>query len=560
MAREVLNNGDEAEIFRTKLNDNFDEIYGRSVSPENFGGVGDAETNDRQAIRDALSEPTRFFSTYATDNSLIPTSGQATFIQGNGPTTGLTRLTGGQSGTAYLLGGTGPVRVSDISITAPVDVTAGLFAFIVPPAANNVVLENVTIDGNVDVVDGARNWFFGIAHWTSDTTSGFTIDKCDITRTAYLFLKDNTAPANNSRIKITNSRLDEMVETPLLFNSPDAASSIVDIGVVNNSIGSVDSNSGTLKHRGTFAGNVQGGRVVANYFHGEGNEAWRMEEGAKYHTISLNIAKLTGEHGIETIYNDVDFTGTPGVTTFVGNVLAADVAATGYGLAFNETVDSQPALRSSVALGNILEGWDAGINWARGSETNVSAHNIVKDSPVGLRFNAPFLGQRETTLVDTPIPIETVRGGLTGAIHIRSEDNAIPSPITKFVQRASGSATTPTGIDRLTWETGRFTLATGIQTFDLFPLGYYIHCSATFIYTQESTSHRVSRGTLSWDGTTLTYTEALARGTGVVSASTPFVNNSGALAVRVNNTGGSGLANARMQVILDGCLMWEIVA
>lgn len=54
MAKQTVNNGESGLIVRGKINDNFTELYNRSIYVEDYGAVGDGTTDDTSAIQAAI--------------------------------------------------------------------------------------------------------------------------------------------------------------------------------------------------------------------------------------------------------------------------------------------------------------------------------------------------------------------------------------------------------------------------------------------------------------------------------------------------------------------------
>ena len=347
----------------------------------------------------------------------------------------------------------------------------------------------------------------------------------------------------------------------LLFNSPAPGSLIEDIAIIGNRIGANVSESGYW-HRGSFAGNVIGGRVAFNYYHGVGGEFFRMEEGADAHVFTGNIGYFQGQHGFETVANQAGGEGvkTPRRTILSDNILIGREGASGH--AFHFVLDAEGAgLEQSIAHDNIAAGkWDSAFRTTREAGTTLVHHNAALGTAAGLRMSDPSLSIRDTLMVDVDQPLISGNGGLLGPIHLRAPDGAFPPVPAEMVVKTGSPAPGVVGVTGWTWEARRFTLASGSsQTFPLMPLGYMLHGRLVLMFTRNNLAHRTAIGTLSWDGTTLTWTLELTRGTGGVvfpgSATAAVVNDGGNLAVQLTNTGGA-LSGSSLHAAFEGVHAW----
>jgi hypothetical protein len=473
--------------------------------------------------------------TYA-QGQITANANQVIFGEGPGKTI-IDRQAETSGGDQYVFGGADGLILRDLKIQLNPSTPS---VFLYDMVFDDGVLDNIEIDGNVTVTGGVRNHNGSVALFTTGFNGWFVRDS-KFTNLSYFILKSNATVSTERKIKIIHSVFDAFAQVYLLFNSPATGSLIEDVLVLGNSLGSSLSTTG-FAHRGSFAGHVKYGRVIANHAHGTGAELWRAEEAAEANIIALNTAELSGEHGIEIIYNTAGGVGySPSKFVIAGNILDAIAGSSGAGINAPATSGNNPALVDSLITANIFEGWPKGFNFSRLTHRNLAHHNIIKDATTGLDAADPSLGISENMLTDCVTPIRGA-GGLFGRIHIRSAANAIPVAPANLASVYDA----PLGVMGWTWEASRFDLVNGSQNIDILPLGYLLEGTITLMYVQTSTAHRLARGTISWNGTTLAYTSLMTRGTGVVTfGSPPFVNNSGKLAIDITNGGGT-LAGSRL--------------
>lgn len=448
----------------------------------------------------------------------------------------------------------------DLSIALQADTAVGAL-LLGRWTKNDLLFDRVDFDGGVITdADGVRNYHGSFLQNIGGTNlSGLRIRDSRIRYLSYVFLKANTTVSTEKHISVTGSEFDEMSTVALLFNSPAPGSLIEDVLIHGNRIGS-NRNKGGFWHRGSFAGHVKGGRVVHNFFHGDGGEIWRMEEAAEGCLVQGNVGYLNGEHGFETVSNDATNSGTmhtPEKVIFSDNILIGKPGATGSAIHITVTTKGS-GLRKSILHDNILAGeWEHGIRTAEEAATVPTHHNLIDGPGVGLRAAAPTLSITDTTLVDVSTPIEAGHGGLIGPLHIRAVDGVIPPAPAVMVSATSAEAAV--GVTEWTWEAHRFTLEAGVQEFPLLPVGYFIDGKATISFTRNDLAHRMITGQLEWDGTTLSFSDYRQRGTGTVAFSgngaDAFGVSSGRLVVRLNNSGGS-LSGVTLQVCLHGIHTW----
>lgn len=467
----------------------------------------------------------------------------------------LTREAAGGSSNQYLFSSVQDgFTIRDMAVELREDTVPGA-VFVASQSADDMVISGASISGNVEVVGGVRNYAGSVFLVGPGGRDGLLIENSKFSDLAYLFLKSNATVSDESDIRIVNSVFRDFANIPLLFNSPAVGSSITGIYIAGNDVGSNHDASGA-SHRGSFAGNVRSGRVIGNYFHGDGNEMFRMEEGADSHVFSANIADLNGEHGFETIANNVSgVSKTPERTVFSDNVVNGLAGATGAGFHDGITVNGS-GIKDSIIRGNIFSGWEWGIRTSGLAHTNIVSDNLLIDNDFSLRVHRPTQNIRENISLGCPTPIRAQGlGGMMGRLHIRAE-TGLPPEITSMVTlEASG---TPVALTGWTWEAHNFTTTAGSMNIPLMPIGYMFAGRISLMWAR-STIHQSVIADVSWDGTTLTKTPVVARGTGGVvfsgSGTNYIYDNSGVLTVGLFNAL-SDQSNSILHINFDGVHLW----
>ena len=484
-------------------------------------------------------------------------------LAGDG-TAKIVRPAGSDSGTQALFQPEHGARLDAVDIALTEDQVAGS-VHVMRWNRSDLALDGVHVDGDVRMVEGVRNHngSFALVPGGHDVT-GMTIRDSHFENMAYLFLKANGTVSTQRNIRITGCTFEDFTNVTLLFNSPAPGSLVEDIAIIGNRVGANFSQSG-FWHRGSFAGNVVGGRVAFNYFHGEGGEFFRMEEGAEAHVFTGNVGYFEGpgDHGFETVANEAGGEGfkIPRWTVLSDNVLVAKEGASGHAFhfVFNE---NGAGLKESIAHDNIAAGeWDSAFRTTREAGTTLVHHNAALGTAAGLQLADPSLSIRDTLMVDVNQPLVSGNGGLLGPIHLRAPDGAFPPvPAEMVVKTGGGVGAGPVGVTGWTWEARRFTLASGSnQMFPLMPLGYMLHGRLTLMFTRNANAHRTIIGTLSWDGTTLSWTPEMVLGEGSVvfpsSGDGAVVAHEGNLAVQISNSGGA-LSGSSLHVAFEGVHLW----
>lgn len=468
----------------------------------------------------------------------------------------------GASGTRYLFRPQDGARMEDISVGLTEDPASGA-TFLARYNTSDMALHGVVADGGVEIVEGIRNWNGSVLHVTGGhDVTGMAISDSTFRRFAYVFLKANATVSTERNIRITNCTFDDFTSPALLFNSPAAGSLVEDIAIIGNRVGANHAENG-FWHRGSFAGNVIGGRVAFNYFHGVGGEIFRMEEGAEGHVFTGNVGYLEGEHGFETVANQAGGEGfkIPRRTILSDNVLVGEPGATGRAFHFVHNANGA-GIKESIAHDNIAAGeWEYGFYTTREAGTTLVHHNAAMGTAGGLQMSEPSLSIRDTLMVDVAQPMSVAKGGLIGPIHLRAPDGAFPPvPSQMVLKDGAGVGPGPAGVTGWTWEARGFTLPSGnSQLFRLMPLGYMMRGRLTLAYHRNANAHRTTTGMISWDGTTLIWAQELTRGVGTVvftgSGTAAVVNDDGNLSIQLNNVGGA-LTGSAIYAAFEGVHAW----
>ena len=395
---------------------------------------------------------------------------------------------------------------------------------------------------------------------TANQVASISIDNCEFYNSFWGFLKSNPAVSSESNIRITNSTFDDFSSIALLFNSPAVGSSIENVSILNVNLGSNNSRQefglGTgFPHRGSFAGNVSYAKLIASHGYGNGSELFRAEESASNVIMALNTAKLNGKDGIEIIPNNVGgVNATPKNFVVLGNVLnhaslvSAPTAGWGIGLYTYEQVvgNNVESIHNSLVSGNVLVGFDYGIYAHSGMQRNFIESNIIVDCEDGIQTHSPSLGIRGNMIVDpTGFAVDFQKGGMIGGLSLRSA-NPIPTAATVNNPNCAGV------LSKWDWETGLFAgPSAGTTEYPIIEIGNRISGVVKVVLTRDQ-FYACVIGNLSYDGTTLTFTESLRTtdGSPTISA-TPFSVVAGQLNVRIFESTESR-PGCRLQVSFDG--------
>ena len=489
-------------------------------------------------------------------------------LWGRGQSSSLRRPAGASVGPVYLLTG-GDINAYDVRFDLSVDATAVNGVNLFRTTSGRVTLDQIVADGGVILDgDGLRNHLANITTIsTGADIESIHIRDSRLTRFFWGILQANTTVGSMSNIKITGSEFDEMGSTYLLFNAPADGASIEDVLILGNTLGSVLSKqpfgaAAGYPHRGSFAGNVFGARLVANHAKGYGGELFRSEEGARAIVMALNTAKLDGKDGIEIIPNNAGGTmHTPSLFAVLGNVLDTTTLASsptrGWGIGLQvynvAGFGTAEALHDSVVAHNIASGWAEGLRLHRGMHRNLVSHNVITDSEVGIISYAPSLGTHDNLIVDAGTALQFQRGGILGRTHFRQ---SAPG----FAAQAIDATYGPAGVDSWTVETGEFTVSSGANTYiSLLPLGAVIDADIRIFLACTDTNYSMESGSIRWDGTELTYRQRIRHASGavVISPGAPIGSDAGNLVVNIFNGSGSAFDRARLQVVLTGIHLWS---
>lgn len=152
----------------------------------------------------------------------------------------ISRPAGAVAGPAYVFGGASGVEYSGFDVTLAEDTTAtnGVYVWPIYGTESDVTIKNVSVDGNVAIEGGPRNYLAGAFLVSSSADwDRLTISDSSFSNLFYGFLQSNTTAGTQKNISVTGSVFDEFGSIALLFNAPDAAGLIENVLVAHNDLG-----------------------------------------------------------------------------------------------------------------------------------------------------------------------------------------------------------------------------------------------------------------------------------------------------------------------------------
>ncbi|WOI54293.1 DUF2793 domain-containing protein [Parvularcula sp. LCG005] len=496
----------------------------------------------------------------------ILASGKAVDLRGSGFNSILRRTEGSASGAVNFISSSYDVRLHDLKVALDEDLSVSSLNLVNWTPGYGVEMAKIELDASVtETSEGSatRNYLACVTTLSGSATerNGFILDQCRIQNVGYVILKANTTVSTERRLRMTFNEFSEVWTVPGLFNSPAAGSLIDDILVLGNTL---HENFGELPHRGSFAGNVHNGRVIANRFtvntrHGE---FWRMEEEASNHIFAFNTGEVGDNHGFEFTAGPAENNGTeiaPSKTLFIGNVVTGGGVADHYGIA--ETIGSdglQPGLVDSIIANNIFENFEVALGVRTQSGRKPIHHNIGLDCDALVRVNAPSMSIHDNYAIG-PSGLRYLNGGILGAQHFRAKWNAWNTVPTISVTNGRG------GLTGWTVEAQEITIPDGSPLFELMPMGQSIVGELMVSIQRKGGTHfAVVRGRVRFDKTksaTSVYWSEISRDqTGSVIPSGSFLGiKNGNLAFRIFNGSGGASTHYNVQAQFVGLHTFPVV-
>lgn len=560
--------GAEERTVQSKLRD--------AVSVKDFGATGDGVTDDNTGVETAAAQdgvafvPAGTYSVTSVNNG----SGVGVALEGQGTDSVLEKEPAGTVGPNYMFQGQIKLLLRKLSLLVKIDPVAvngtNLFAW----NHDNIDIIEVESDGEVEI-DGAgdRNGLANLTTVSSSATSrnGLRILFSKFRRYFWGILKANTTVSAENDVTIAFSEFDEFGAVQILFNSPAVGASNENILVIGNKLGSVLSQQpfGSVigyPHRTSFAGHVEYVRFMANHATGYGGEVFRSEEAAHAIICLGNTAKLNGKDGIEIIPNNISGGFLNPTMHIVSNNVIENVGleaapTLGWGVAFHSypsVVGYGPSATESTMHDNVSSGWEYAYSLHWGAHRNLVHHNIAHDSAEGLRLYQPSPGMQDNLVIDCPIAVHVLgdtngigEGGLLGNTHYRSTANP-PEPMVI-------DADMPLGMLGWTFETGCFDIANGATAWDIITLGDRMDGEVVIAVTRSGVNYNYIKGTITYDGATLTFTETLRHDSGNVAVSlTALTAVGGMMQLNLFNAAGAVRSNYRVAVCFKGLHLFGV--
>ena len=578
----VLHEGRALEYVRDDDGTAIESANGVKGSPAgdatvlHWGAVPDA--GDVQALLDPVLAQLRELvfpaGDYHFDGALPPVEGVrllgregARLVQTAAPPHG--------SGRSYFFGLASDMTLENLHVAyeTPISGTSGFYFLNSQPGVRDVGLHHVQADYGqvIDPTTGQPNTLGGIVDLLSGTDlDGLTIAFSTFERFFWGFLKGNGSDSVERNITVAFSAFENFGSVALLFNSPHPDSAMENILVMGNHLGANhsryqwDSALPGYGHKATFAGNVRYGRFVANHGSGVGDQLVRAEEQAEHIVWALNTAECEGYNGMEIIPNQAGGEPvTPQAFVIMGNNLrhkgvpAGHPKGRGTGLKLhawqgNPNNEFDCTLHDSAVIGNVWRGFEEGLRHTWGSETVLSAHNVLSESDIGLRVWQPSLSTRENMVVDCTTAVRFEHPGMIGKVHFRRKESG---PFIVNIERIRSRA----AILGWTWETHFFDMdAISPSSNPQIPIirtGDRMSGTLTAMLTKRnSTIRSVVRGLVSWDNSTFTYTSDFTDASGaLVISSTSFIRDAdGRLTLQLFTNLGGTFSDLRLQMDFDG--------
>lgn len=413
-------------------------------------------------------------------------------------------------------------------------------------------LINMNIDGGVSESGGAVSHVGHVIDLDGTVSDRIWSAFNYYRNTGRIVLKSNANANTHRHIKFIGDVIENAYVEPIALNSPGGI--LRDAAFLCVSVRDTLAHTVGLEGAGLGSSSGEDIRWLGCNHHGTGDELIHMEEGITRFTAVGNTGFYTNaSSGIFITDNNASGESkTPSFGAILANVFVRETRGSGpIGIQLVDDSSGSAPLHDSVILGNIASGWDQAARTGENHGRNLMAFNIFDDANQGLRMRRPTLMTRFNLFKDNDQAIQLDSGGAIGP-QFFIQTAAWDGTAVYLSQPIDPGAHKGTIID---WavDIEDFTIVNGTRDYLIMPLGEFLSGDMFVVLYQGTTAHRLAHYRPTWDGTVFTPNLVGAiKGVGSVALVDIRNNGAGNLAVRLNNTFGSSLAGARLQIEFRG--------
>jgi hypothetical protein len=523
------------------------QINGNFVNSEFFGVLASNTADNAQKTIDALARLS------SNKNTFVLPSGDISFeipvgvipekIQIKGAGDGSTNLVFSDAVTSYrnvFVFSNSNITLSDLKITCTY-LNASVFALNSDATANNITLNNVTVDGGI--LTQAEFLLRTATHGMLWNGSGkrLTVKNCTFKNLFFGLLKSSAATGDYNDVKFTKCSFYDNFNDHLEFNTPESTSSIKSIIISNNFFGDILGDravTGTDALLVGVAGRYENLVISGNTVDAQCSAAFHVEEGALSGACSItgntiNVRKGTHTsidgRGIELFDNNVGGTDySVRNITITGNSIKTEDGGRGFWVGTLANGATKSAV-NYVFSSNVIDGFDTGIDLEFTSD-NAVTNNIINGCTVGVSVQRPSLAIKNNLLSNCTTAFRIVSGN--GCFGYNSFTN-----ITTF---ASNIATGRSSIYGFDYTQEALTIPTGTNTINVFPITPHSVASnflLTLIDTNIATGFAHAKYSMQrLNSGAITASNIIQSAVGGFTFASQLKDNSTALAIDVNNT------------------------
>lgn len=529
-------------------------------SVRRFGATGDGVTNDRDALRTALSasSATGLYipsGTYRIDlesGTGLGTLPSGITIAGDGASTVLDIRTSSTSYLNALTVGGDNITLRDLSIVFTLQASQTATMFLLSGSRSNFRVQNCSLSSSYSGTNSTHfSYLFNTTTSAADVMDGMWVGGCVIRGWYYTFLKTNAAQRADRRYFIIGNRFADNGTAHVSLNSP--AGVFDQVVIQDNTFGDLIHGTAGVVHSVGLA-SITNCVVASNVFSGvTAGDAIHIEEACANVAVTGNVITVgektdqtTWGDGIRLLDNNI---GNPlaakiaprGVT-ITGNTVARSGTLGGTGIAVTYDASDIPGAADTVIAANVVTGFARGIESDSKSKSVRIESNIVKGCTVGLFL--PDTGGAQIT-------DNTVNGCTTGVeglgLIARQHFVGATTPVNASADGHMAACGWSVTQEDLTID------ASGYTDFDLMPAGLRMDGTLRFLVrgTSANTNVLSASVTLGYDGSTLTETLLNKHAPGSLDYTSVTVA-SGMIRLRIYSAAGAAMTPARLWAEFDG--------